>query len=372
MRPLFFLLLFSTVVAAQQDGASGTVSGYVYCSDTQHPARLAHIALVLLPPAVGSPSTNKPQALQQYPGDTRTNGSFLVTHVPPGDYYISVDYPGYLTPEYRFSSSELLQPTREIRKHITEDVPIVTVAANRSTSVSVSIHRGAAISGTLRYDDGSPVPDTEIVPLHRDSTGTWIDSAPYAGSYRLFENGGSDDLGHFRIQGLAPGEYTLKVPRSRNLGLLAIYYGDAFLEKEAKTIRLTEGEEYSEANITIDLSKLHTISGSIVNRSGQPVNSGKVALYTADGTVVDVAFVSEEDATFYIDLVPEGSYILRVTDAKNVEVQTSRDLQNPNLISDIKRTTLATYADYQAPLEVNGDASGLTITILDKSVEAHR
>ena len=366
MRPLFFLLLFSTVVAAQQDGASGTVSGYVYCSDSQHPARLAHLALVPLPPAVGSPSTNKPQTLQRYPSDTRSDGGFLLSHVPPGEYYISVAYPGYLTPEYRFSSGELSQPTPEIRKRITEDVPVVTVAANRNASVSVYIHRGAAISGTLRYDDGSPVPDAEIIPLHRNSRGTWIDPTPYAGSDRLFKNGESDDLGHFRIQGLAPGEYTLKVPRTHDLGLLAVYYGDAFLEKEAKTIRLTEGEEYSEADITIGLSKLHTISGSLVNRSGQPINSGKVALFTADGTAVDVAFVSEDDATFYIDLVPEGAYIIRVTDAKNVNVHTSRDLQDPNLISDIKRTTLVTYADYQAPLEVNGDVSGLTISVPDK------
>jgi len=372
MRSLLVLLLFSTVVAAQQDGTSGTVSGYVYCNDTQHPARLAHVNLVPLPPAASSPSSNKLQTLQQqYPGDTRTNGSFLVSHVPPGDYYVSVSYPGYLTPEYQFSPNDLRQPTPEIRKHITEDVPVVTVAANRNSSVSVYIHRGAAITGTLRYDDGSPVPDTEIVPLHRNSRGTWTDSAPYAGNDRLFENAGSDDLGHFRIQGLAPGEYTLKVPRTRNLGLLAIYYGDAFLEKEAKTITLTEGEEYSEADITIDLSKLHTVSGWLVNRSGQPINSGKIALYAADRTVVDLAFVSEEDATFYIDLVPEGTYIVRVTDAKNVNVQTSRDLQNPNLISDIKRTTLATYADYQAPLEVNGDVSGLAITVPDKRVETH-
>lgn len=372
MRSLLILLLSSTLAAAQQDGTSGTVSGYIYCADTQHPARLAHVNLVPLPAAASSSSSNKLQKLQQYPGDTRTNGSFLVSHVPPGDYYVSVSYPGYLTPEYQFSLNELLQPTTEIRKQITEDVPVVTVAANRNSSVSVYIHRGAAISGTLRYDDGSPVPDTEIVPLHRNSKGTWTDSAPYAGSYRLFENGGSDDLGHFRIQGLAPGEYTLKIPRTPNLGLLAIYYGDAFIEKDAKTIRLTEGEEYSEADITIDLSKLHTISGSLVNRSGQPINSGKVALYTADGTVIDIAFVSEEDATFYIDLVPEGAYILRVTDAKNVTVQTNRDLQNPNLISDIKRTTMATYADYQAPLDVNGDVSGLTITVNAKNVESHR
>ena len=367
MRSLLILLLFPTLAVAQQDGVTGIVSGQVYCADTQHPARLAHVAVVPLPLAVTSPSTRKPDTPQRYNGDTRSDGTFRIAHVPPGDYYVSVTYPGYLTPEYQFSADDLLQPTADIRKRISEAVPVVTVAANRTASVSVYIHRGAAISGTLRFDDGSPIPDTEIVPLHRNSSGSWVDSAPSASNNQLFENGGSDDLGHFRIRGLAPGEYTLKLPRAYDVGLVAVYYGDVFLAKDAKSIKLTDGEEYPDADITIPLSKLHTISGSLVSSSGQPINSGKVTLYTAiDNIEMDAAFVSEEDATFYIDLVPDGTYTLRVTDAQNVNTQIVHDRQNPNVIDDIKRTTLATYADYQAPLEVTGDVTGLTIAVPDK------
>lgn len=372
MRSPLILLLFTTLAVAQQIGVTGTVSGQVFCADTEHPARFAHVALVPLPPAFASPSINKPRTPQQYDGDTHSDGSFFVAHVPPGDYYVSVTYPGYLTPEYQFSADDLLQPTAEIRKHIFEVVPVVTVGANRSSRVSIYIHRGAAISGTLRYDDGSPIPDTEVVPLHRNSSGSWTDSAASASDNRLFKNGGSDDQGHFRIQGLVPGEYTLKIPRAYDVGLLAVYYGDVFLEKDAKSIKLTDGEEYPDADITIPLSKLHTISGSLVSSSGQPINSGKVTLSTADNIEIDVAFVSEEDATFYIDLVPEGTYTLRVTDAQDVNTQIVRDPQNPNMIEDIKRSTLATYADYRAPLEVAGDISGLTITVPDKHVQATR
>ena len=366
MRSLLILLLFPTLAIAQQDGVTGTVSGHVYCADTQRPARNAHVALVPLPLAVTSPSTSKPHTPQQYDGPTRSDGSFLVTHVPPGDYYVSITYPGYLTPEYQFSADNLLQPTGEIRKQISEAVPVVTVAVNRTASVSVTIHRGAAISGTLRYEDGSPIPDTEIVPLSRDSNGSWADSVRSASDNRMFANGGTDDLGHFRIQGLAPGEYTLKLPRAYDVGLVAAYYGDVFLAKDAKSIKLTDGEEYTDADITIRLSKLHTISGSLVSSSGQPINSGEVALYTADNVAIDVAFVDGENATFYIDLVPDGPYTLRATEVKNVKTQIVRDPENPNMVGDIKTTTLATYADYQAPLVVTSDITGLTITVPDK------
>src|SRR5665213_1145084 len=366
MRSLLILLLFPTLAVAQQDGVTGTVSGHVYCADTQYPARQANVALVPLPPAVASPSTNKPHTPQLYDGLTRSDGSFLVTHVPPGDYYVSITYPGYLTPEYQFSADNLLQPTTDIRKQISQTVPVVTVAVNRTASVSVTIHRGAAISGTLRYEDGSPIPDTEILTLHRNANGTWADSVRSASDNRMFENGGTDDLGHFRIQGLAPGEYTLKLARPHDVGLMATYYGDVFFEKDAKSIKLTDGQEYSGADITIRLSKLHAISGSLVSSSGQPINSGEVTLYTADNVAIDVASVDGENATFYIDLVPDGAYTLRATEVKNVKTQIVRDTANPNMIGDIKTTTLATYADYQAPLVVTSDISGLTITDPDK------
>ena len=366
MRILLTAFLLPAIAFAQQDGVTGTVSGHVYCADTQHPARSAHVVLVPLSAAATSPSAARATP-QQYPAETRSDGSFLVTHIPPGDYYVSVTYPGYLTPEYQFSADDLLQPSPDVHKRIVETIPTLGVAAGKSASISVSIHRGAAILGTVRYDDGTPVPDIEIVPLHRDAAGSWAELTRAASDNNLFENSGTDDLGHFRIRGLAPGEYTLNIPRAYNIGLLAIYYGDVFFDKDAKSIKLTEGEEFSGADITIRLSKLHTISGSLVDGSGQPINSGKVALYTVpDNIQTDVAFVDEDDATFFIDLVPEGSYTLRVTDARNVNVQIVRDSKNPNMVQNIKRTVLQTYGDYQAPLEVTSDITGLNLAIPPK------
>jgi hypothetical protein len=368
MRTLLILSLLSALAFAQQDGATGTVTGHVYCADTQHPARFARIALVPLPPAVTSPSAAKPTTPQQYTGETRSDGSFLVTHVPPGDYFVSVTYPGYLSPEYQFSADDLLQPSADVRKRILETIPTLGVAANKSASVSVTLHRGSGISGILRYDDGSPVPDVEIVPLDRDSAGHWVEIPRPVSDNSLLENGGSDDLGHFRIRGLAPGEYTLKIGRwAEGQDPFDVYYGDAFLEKDAKSIKLADGEEYSGADITIRLSKLHTISGSLLNVSGQPINSGQISLYTVAGDIkVASAFVDEDEAVFHVDLVPEGHYTLRVTEVRDENVAVVRDTKDPNQISDIKRTVLQTYADYQAPLEVTSDITGLNLTILAK------
>jgi hypothetical protein len=357
--------LIPTLALAQP--STGSVSGHIYLSDTQLPARFARVVLIPLPPAQASPPASR-STPQRYSCETLTDGSFSAANMLPGDYYVSVIYPGYLTPEYQFSADDLQQPTPDIRKRIVEAVPVLSVAADRTATVSVSIHRGGAVSGTLRYDDGSPVPDIEIVPLQRLSGGQWAEITRSAGDNSMFENGGTDDLGHFRIPGLAAGEYTLKVSRwAEDQKALTVYYGDVFFEKGAKSIKLGEGEESPGADVTIRLSKLHTISGSLINVSGQPINSGHIALFAMPGNIeIASAFVREEDAAFHMDLVPEGTYTLRVTDARDVNRQIVRDDKDPNQIQDIKQTVLRTYGDYEGSIEVLSDLLNLTLTIPSK------
>ena len=366
MRTLILLALLPTLALAQPSTGSA-VSGHIYLADTQQPARFARVVLVPLPPALTSPPSSKPTR-QSYPSETLIDGSFFATDVLPGDYYVSVTYPGYLTPEYQFSADDLFQPTPDIRKRIVETLPTLTVAANKSSTISASLRRGAAISGTLRYDDGTAVPDVEIVPLRRSPSGQWAEITRASSNNSLFENGGTDDLGHFRIPGLASGEYTLKVSRGAEYQkALTIYYGDVFFEKDAKSIHLSDGEESSGADIAIRLGRLHTISGSLINVSGQPINSGHIALFAApDNIEIASAFVHEENAAFHMDLVPEGHYTLRVTEARDVNRQIIRDDRDPNQIQNIKQTVLQTYGNYEAPLEVLSDVPDLTLTIPSK------
>jgi hypothetical protein len=362
MRTLILLALLPTLALGQPN--TGSVSGHIYLADTQQPARFARVALVPLPPVLTPAPTSKPTP-QIYPTETLSDGSFLATNIPPGDYYVSVAYPGYLTPEYQFSADDLLQPDADIRKRIVETLPTVTVAASKPSTVSVSIHRGAAISGTVRYDDGSAIPDIEIVPLRRSPAGAWAEIPKPSSNSSIFDNIGTDDLGHFRVRGLASGEYTLKVLRwAEYQEALTIYYGDVFFEKDAKSIKLGDSEESPGADITIRLAKLHTISGSLINLNGQPINSGNIALFTVPGNIeIANAYVHEEDATFHLDLVPEGQYILRVTEARDVNRKIIRDDKDPNQIQDVKETVLQTYGDYQTPLQVLSDLPNLTLTI---------
>jgi hypothetical protein len=362
MRTLVVFLLLASVAQAQPN--AGSVAGHVYLADDQRPMRFAYVELVPLPPPPDSSTANRPK-LPTYGAKTAGDGGFLAAHMAPGDYYVSVIYPDYLTPEYEFSAEELLHPTAEVRRRLVEALPTVTVAAGVSSSVSVSLRRGAAISGTLRYEDGAAVPNVEVVPLRRSPAGLWEERPRGDDGRDTFDHAVSDGLGHFRVEGLKAGEYTLKVFRPTDQTLAsAVYYGDVFFEKDAKSIHLTDGGEESGGDITIRLSKLHSISGSLASLSGQPINSGHIGLFTVPGnTRIGNVDVNGVDSTFRLDLVPEGHYTLRVTQAQQVNVRGVRDEEDPRDVQEISRSVLQSYADYELPVEVLSDIANLTVSL---------
>jgi hypothetical protein len=366
---LFFFSLLSTTMFSQPSNTTGAVSGHIYCSDTSLPARLVKVFLLRAPdPAVDASAakSNSNNPFEGISGATRVDGSFLISHVPPGNYYVSVEQPGYLTPNSLFTIAELLHPTPEMRSLIAKSVTSTSVVANKTSNVDVTLQRGGSISGTIRYDDGSPVSDASVLPLRRDKQGKWTDNLDGARP--------PDDLGRFRISGLAAGEYTVSAglyapdTAGNYTGKpLAIYYGDGFRESEAKTIKIGEGEDSSGDDITIRLTKLHTIVGSLIDASGHVINAGDVILYTdPDNIALTGAHVEPDDSAFHFDFVPEGNYVIRILNARDVSAQTVSYPNGQLGPPKVNETITKSYGLYEAPLIVEGDVSGLTITIPSK------
>jgi hypothetical protein len=363
---LLFFSLLPTTMLPQQGNATGTVSGHIYCSDTNLPARLIRVTLLRVPESVTDDSAaklNPHEPFASVSGSTRIDGSFLISRVPPGTYYVSAEQPGYLTPYSLFPGAELLHPTSEMRSLIARSVPTISVVANKTSVIDVSLQRGGSIAGVIHYDDGSPVSDASVLPLRRDKKGKWTDD--------LDGSRPTDDLGRFRITGLPAGEYTVSIGLSApNTGdndhrnPVAIYYGDGFRETDAKTIKIGEGEDSSGDDITIRLAKLHTIVGSLVDASGHVINAGDVILYTdPDNIEITSAHVEPDDSAFHFDFVPEGNYVIRVPNARDVSAQTVSYPDGQFGPPKVNETISKSYGLYEAPLVVAGDVSGLTITI---------
>lgn len=315
---------------------------------------------------------------------TSLDGSFIIPKVPPGTYYVVVSLPGYLSPIRQFSRTELEHPTAEILARIIKDVPTVTVEANHTAVTEMRIERGAELSGAVRYDDGTPIGSVNVSALIKETQAgkdTWVSKGSYAQT---------DDLGHYRLTGLAPGEYLLQVYLAMNntfvssvLGdsgnmmmmtaySLTFFSGDVTRKDKATPMKLAAGEQRDGTDLTIPLSKLHRVAGTLNEQSsGHIINAGDVALTYSDGTELAKTQVDGDDSTFHFDFVPEGEYTLKVTNPREV-IRESEPLV-PNVTpmpGAMKETAVRFYGETSQPLIVQSDVSGLTVPVIPKAPRA--
>ena len=156
------------------------------------------------------------------------------------------------------------------------------------------------LSGSIRYDDGSPAAGISIQLLRLDKDSK--KGADASADFRPMPfDSKTDDLGHFRIAGLpavtvivkctlrqvrwvkqqmaqrsilepADGEGRIEhdfTPEQT----LDIYTGGVFREKDATPIKLPPGTDVSAADIVIPLDKIYRVSGVVTSlEDGHAVN----------------------------------------------------------------------------------------------------
>jgi hypothetical protein len=389
LRAVAITLFFAVCSSAQHSEATatGAVTGHVICADTNGPARLAHLVLQpVVDIAAVSKAGDHPRPISASVTATLLDGSFTISNVAPGNYYVFVEKLGYLSPFAQLSREDLNHPKPETADLIAKLLTPVSVAANRTSTVEVRIYKGSAISGAVRFDDGTPDANTGVSVLAKDKNGKWVPfhtnliAGPFSGTT-------TDDQGHYRISGLPAGEYlirtTLAITDIFISGLfteshstantdrysLNLYSGDSFRPRDAKPIKLGDGEEADSADIMIPLSKLHAISGSIVEAgSGRAINAGDVAIvYSDDDTELATTEIRGEDNAFHFYYVPEGEYTLKVTDARDV---TREEVPYPAGTVPPTHTVEKKLRDYDAqpqPIIIHSDITGLTIPAQTKS-----
>jgi hypothetical protein len=133
--------------------------------------------------------------------------------------------------------------------------------------------------------------------------------------------------------------------------VLVVYSGDATRKSAAASFTLSPGEERTGEDITIPLSKLHTISGVVTAaHDGHPINAGNLALMSPEDKELVADAEISTDGTFQIEAVPEGSYILRILDAHDT-MKGSGD-----------KTTYR-YGDLEQPLKIESDVPNLALAV---------
>jgi len=384
MRWTLLLALLPTLALAQSPTPRpedlGTVTGHITCADTQRPARFAMVSLVPAQITTDTAETLSPFARSSIgPIHTDLNGAYAITSVPPGQYYLRVDLGGYVTPLQQFTPAGLKAPTPEIQQRIQRELQRITVTPNSTLQVDVTLRRSSSIVGKITYDDGSPVINIGIEFARRDANGKLGE----------FTHNGflTDSHGEYGIDSLSAGEYAIRVSliateqqvgpvyygdgttptklHENTVLELPIYSGSTFRQKDAAIIKVADGQEIDDIDITIPISRLHEVSGTLLAIDGHAINEGRIALLYPDTREELESVAAHEDGTFHLPYVPEGDYIIAVSFARDktqVQIPIS---SNPAGFS-IRTRTLRAYGNLEQLLPVHTDIQSLNLTLPDK------
>jgi hypothetical protein len=209
--------------------------------------------------------------------------------------------------------------------------PIQLVAGQVIDNLDLHLQKGAVISGKVLDAAGEPLPDARVMPLRRMTMGR---SGAPARLFPAGPGGQTNDLGEFRIAGLAPGEYYVAAsPRmggpfggsatapddtTKRTTTTTTFYPGTTDELSAQAVRVTAGNEFTNVVFTIQTVPAFRIFGIVIDENGAPVPDAMVML---SGDVRAGVFVggiggsarSGADGRFVIGDVAAGTYHLNAS-----------------------------------------------------------
>lgn len=381
----------------QPDPTKGTVTGLVVCTDSGRPARFASV--LLLPaydPKTAGTGPDKNEIDLDEGGTTGLDGRFKIEAVPPGEYYAYATLDGYVDPtlavdDHRLGSEaserqKLADEIEQWKDHLVK----VTVAAQHTSDIDITMDRGAEIAGTMTYDDGSPAIDIRFKVLRKTAQDHWI-SIGANGDDDWPDDAKSDGRGRYTIPNLPEGEYKVcaVLPVKDEKASPDFCYGGGFRIDKAESVKVAAGESHSGVDIALPLDGLFTVSGQIAaGADGHVPGQATVHLLYADDREQARQAAMQTDGSFSFAWVPAGNYILQVTDAVDAAASapaanaagagdggspaangTDPSAASGNGTNQSAQPQAAVqvhhYLDKEVPLDVQGDMSDVEVTLMD-------
>jgi hypothetical protein len=414
------LLLLSRTGYAQQAAAASTstVSGHVICSDTNRPARFGKVllkstqgggfgddftkrlqAMAAKESAKGGKDAPKPPTDE----DKRTmamaartmnratdmlnastiglDGAYSFAHVKPGTYYVHVLFPGYVDPLEQFSDDDLASTDPAMIAKIKASVTMVTVSGTDSARADLRLERGASVSGRVLFDDGSPAVGWIVTVVDAKAPAEAESAQSAAMTQALMQSGAivagkTDDLGQYRVAGLARGEYVVQASfhatgvgvSATNMGEggsgigLEVYSNGTFNRADAKGFTVSAGENRAGVDVTVPFHKLHNVTGHVYAKTDEhPVNSGQVTITGKANTGVSAKASILADGSFHYDYLPPGTYTVKVDNAADARTTGTTNLMG---MSIPKQEILRKYATDQTEVVLSdADVDTVKLTV---------
>jgi hypothetical protein len=287
--------------------ARATLSGLVTKDPGSEPVKKVLIELIAESQSDGS----------NYTALTGADGGFRIENIVPARYRLFVERTGF----------------QEIDKHRrrSEGRILTLTAGQELKDLVIRLQAAAVVEGRVTDEDGDSLPEAQVAVMRQ----TFVSGRSHweqVGAER------TNDLGEYRIAGLAAGNYFVLVtppPDFRSLiegasdaPAAAAHNGAATSEKsapaayqttyypgttdrgQAASIRLHAGEDFA-ANFSLTPSLSLTIRGSVVNLP--PGSSAAITLQSKDFSLVLNGAEVHKDGSFEIREVSPGAYTILAT-----------------------------------------------------------
>lgn len=325
MRPVSLLLFCLSFAVSQETPKPGAVSGRVVHGLTGEPVRKAMVTL-----------TTQRTTVE---GMTGSDGTFRIAQVQPGEYRMTATRTGFLRGTY--------------------PAAVKVEAGQTVTGIEIRMNPQSVVAGKVVDEDGDPVERAfvSLVP----SRGASARRGPMLG-------GATNDLGEFRLSGVAPGRYyvvarregTFVAPGStQEFGYPPTYYPSARDESSAAPVAVSAGQDATGLTIPLRRTTMQRIRGRVegmAKTSGREGYQVMVAprrpgmLQGGRGGFAGGGGRVRPDGAFETAGMPPGSYTLQVIQfAQGPPVVVGRTNVE---VGDAPVENIVLYAG--APLEVTG------------------
>jgi len=192
---------------------------------------------------------------------TNSQGQFEIKEVPAGQYFVSAARAGFLSLQYGQ------------RRAVERGLVVEVTDGARVEGIDISLPRAGVLGGHLTDELGEPYPGVQISAL----------TMRYVNGVRMPAPAGSavtDDLGQYRIPGLAPGSYmvvattteTWRNDKRETFGYASTYFPGGSAET-AQRVTLAPSQQRLDLDFSMRPSRAVRVSGRALTETGAPASS---------------------------------------------------------------------------------------------------